>query len=481
MRAWKELTSLALQGTGKAEANPEPERHLLDEAAWHTLRKLAGHQPARIARISEAETEAPLETRPYVPPPAATRLEEILRTDDHEHLGEWLSIAASVHKLVPPSLLPALLERGEEQSQLRSTILEVGGHRVLWLAAQNEEWAFAAIADPPEAFKSGIRTARVAALAELRRQDPAAALATLIQGWAQEGGDDRTALLPELEIGLGPGDEDFLTRATTDGRKEVRNTATDLLARLPTSALIARMTSRADAWIRFRRGVLGGKLEVTPPAECDADMIADGIEPKAPKGIGERAHWMRQVLARVPPTHWAPECLEASTKSEWREALLMGWIEATVRFGDTRWCVMLLEHYVPRRDQGNLAVSFQNLVRSAPLPAIEAAILDQLKRAPAYAILIATARTDRLSATVSGPLMRALELEFTKQDKQQREQWLSAQTRQLRASLDPSVLPDAIAFADRATQAGATLAGAGLQSLTVSLEYRAEMAKEILS
>jgi len=479
MRTWKELTSLALQGTGKAAANPEPERHLLDEAAWHTLRRLAGHQPAKITRI--AETEAATETRPYVATPAAGRLEEILRTDDHEHLVEWLFIAASVQKLVPPSLLPSLLERGEEQSQLRAAILEVGGHRVHWLAAQNDEWGFAAIADPLESLKSGVRTARVAALAELRRQDPAAALATLMQSWAQEGGDDRTSLLPVLEIGLGPGDEDFLTKATTDGRKEVRMIATDLLARLPTSALIARMTARADQWIRFRKGVLGSRLEVTPPAECDADMIADGIEPKAPKGTGERAHWMRQVLARVPPTHWAPEYLEAGAKSEWSEALLLGWIEAAARFGDTRWCVMLLEHYMPRRDQGNLAAGFQNLVRYAPAAAIEAAILDQLKRSPAYAILIATARTDRLSPAVSAPLMRALELEFTKQDKQQREQWLAGMTRPLRPRLDPSVLSDAIAFADRATQAGATFAGASLQALAANLEYRAEMAKEILS
>jgi hypothetical protein len=77
--------------------------------------------------------------------------------------------------------------------------------------------------------------------------------------------------------------------------------------------------------------------------------------------------------------------------------------------------------------------------------------------------------------------MRALELEFTQQDKQQREQWLAVMTRNLRTRLDPSVLPDAIAFADRATQADAAFAGASLQALAVSLEYRAEMAKEILS
>ena len=120
MRTWKELTSLALQGTGKAAANPEPERHLLDEAAWHTLRRLAGHQPAKITRI--AETEAATETRPYVATPAAGRLEEILRTDDHEHLVEWLFIAASVQKLIPSRRTA----RPEEAStEARSSTIEV--------------------------------------------------------------------------------------------------------------------------------------------------------------------------------------------------------------------------------------------------------------------------------------------------------------------------------------------------------------------
>src|SRR5262249_36022525 len=179
------LAATALEGTGKTGTTTDAERRLLSEASWHALRRLAGHQPARFPP-AEAK-QSPAETRPRVSRRAAARLEEILRGDDHEHLGEWLSIAAAADKLVPPSLLPPLLEQGAARPDLRTGIVKVGGQRVGWLASQNEEWAFAAIADPIEAFTAGVRSARVAALQELRRQDPTKALATLAAGWSKEG------------------------------------------------------------------------------------------------------------------------------------------------------------------------------------------------------------------------------------------------------------------------------------------------------
>src|SRR5262249_1461114 len=328
---------------------------------------------------------------------------------------------------------------------------------------------------------AGVRGARVAALQELRRQDPAKALATLAEGWSKEGGEDRAALLPVLAIGLGPADEQFLTAATHDGRKEVRAAAADLLARLPQSALIARMTARADIWVRYRKGVLGGRLEVSPPMECDARMVADGIEPKAPKGVGERAFWMRQVLALVPTSHWPVEYLEAASKSEWAAPLLHGWMEAAARFGDARWCALLIDHHMQQRDRGNLSAAFQNLVRATPAPAIERAILDQLQRAPSNALELVAKRSDRLSPQVSAALMRALQSALTVRDQRHQEHWLYTMTRYLKSRLDPVILPDVLRFAEQTAQAGAPWASEGLQSLAATLEYRAEMAKEILS
>jgi Family of unknown function (DUF5691) len=480
MRPWSALIAAALEGTtrstGSGPVQDDPQRRLLSEAAWHTLVRLAGQKAQTFTGTSAVE--APAESLPLVSRAAASRLEEILRSDDREHIGEWLDLAARARKRVPPSLLPSLLERGAEKSELRGTIIATGGARLGWLAAQNEEWAYAAIADPAEAFSSGIRAARAAALGLLRRQDPAAALALLAAGWSKEGGDDRVALIHVLAIGLGPGDEPFLTEATTDGRKEVRTAAADLLARLPTSVLIGRMTARADSWIRFKKGMLGGKLEVIPPTECTPEMVADGIEPKPPKGVGERAFWLRQVVALVPPSHWSPAIFDAALKTDWAQPLLDGWTAAAVRFGDAQWCEVLLEHYVGVKERYQVQASMRSLIRALPRAALEDMIERQMRRSPRIAIELAAMSEEWFTARLSTTLFAALEQEFRRGQKQQ-DYWLSDMTRTLKRQLDPSVLPEVVASVDRATKGDASPAAEAFQAMAATLEYRAEMAKEI--
>ena len=479
MRTWKALTAVALEGTSKGPvADDKPERQLLKEAGWHTLTRLAARRPDRFA---VADTwPAPDERRALVSRAAAARLEEILRTDDREHLREWLAIASRAGKRVPASLLPPLLERGAEAPALRRDIMSAGGLRVGWLAHHNEEWAFADIADPDEAFKSGIRAARVAALAVLRQNDPASALETLAASWQQEGGDDRTALIAVLAVGLGPHDEQFLTSATSDGRKEVRTAAAALLARLPTSALIARMTARADTYIHFKKGMRGAKLEVSPPAECTEEMIKDGIEPKPPKGVGEKAHWLRQVVALVPPSHWMTEIVQPGLKSEWAEALLVGWTEAAVRFQDASWCNVLIEHYLGVKERWKIQAHLQSLVRATPPASLESLIDRKLGSVPRVGLELVMMSGEQLSAGLSERVMNALEQELRRWQKQQ-DYWLAQVTRTLRAQLDPVVLPKVVAATDRALTADAPPAAEALQALAATLEYRAEMAKEILN
>lgn len=476
MRAWRELTAIALEGTAKTAGDGDAQRRLLSEAAWHTLTRLAGRKTETFTAATA--TEAPGEELPLVSRAAATRLEEILRSEDREHLGEWLQLAAHTRKRVPPSLLPPLLERGEEKSDLRADILATGGARVGWLAGQNEEWAYAAIADPQEAFKTGIRSARVAALAVLRRQDPVAALATLADGWSREGGDNRAALISVLAVGLGTADEPFLTEATTDGREEVRATAADLLARLPTSALIGRMVARADSWINFKKGMLGAKFEVTPPTDCTPDMVADGIDPKPPNGIGERAHWLRQVVALVPPARWSQEIFDPGIRSYWQEPLLVGWTEATVRFRDAAWCELLIEHYLGVKERYKIQGRLQSLVQATPKPTLEALIERHLRKDPRSALELASRSTERCGPQISVALVRGLEQVVPRRQAQQ-DYGLAGIARNLRQQLDPAVLPDVIAAADRAVHAEAELASEAFQGLAAALEYRAEMAKEI--
>jgi hypothetical protein len=157
-------------------------------------------------------------------------------------------------------------------------------------------------------------------------------------------------------------------------------------------------------------------------------------------------------------------------------------MESAARFGDPRWCVLLIEHQLARDDRKSLDhASFRKLIRATPADAIEAAILNQLKRNPGHALLLASGRTDRLSLQVSVGLMSALERVFTTRDQRQQELWITTLARYMRARLDPGIVPDVLALTDKLAQAGAPSASESLQSLAATLEYRAEMAKEILS
>jgi hypothetical protein len=281
-------------------------------------------------------------------------------------------------------------------------------------------------------------------------------------------------------VGLGQGDEDFLTQAMADGRKDVRATAADLLARLPGSALIKRMTERADTWIRYRKSLLGGKLEVTPPAECDAAMVADGIEAKAPKNIGERAHWLRQVLSHVPPSHWTGEVLELGAKSEWADPLVLGWIDAATRFRDAEWCELLIEHHVRRSDRDTILPRLQELVRATPRPALEAVLARNLQRVPQTSFTLAAMANQRFSLDGSRTLLRGVQGVMAQRDQRLQQYCVHVFARQLSSNLDADLLSEVVVF-DKQIEQSAPWASQQLQLLATNLEYRAEMAKEIRS
>ena len=71
----------------------------------------------------------------------------------------------------------------------------------------------------------------------------------------------------------------------------------------------ARIGVRSGGWpsglVRCVRQPIGSALAVTPPEECDAAMKRDGIDPKPPAGIGERAWWLDQIVSAAPLDTWS--------------------------------------------------------------------------------------------------------------------------------------------------------------------------------
>lgn len=380
MEVWNELLRVALLGTERQGPTLPPsdnalgqvlsklkaedrEGTLLSAAAAISLYRGAGRLAAKRAAPA---APAPAEKLPRISARSAQHLAAMLEGQHDAVLNEWLAAAGAARRRVPEEKLPALLELGAKADALRDGIANVLGQRGTWLAAQNPAWSFvgggatADAADQLQLWETGDRVARVAVLRRMRRSDPAKAREMLRATWKQDAPDDRAEFAAEFQAGLSADDEPFLEEMLDDKRKEVRNAGVELLARLPESKWVRRMTERTRpllAYTAAKKGLMAklskstAKLEVTLPAECDKAMQRDGIglKPPASEKIGEKAWWLQQMLAATPPATWSSvwgaepgEILQAC-KGEWLDLLMQGFATATVRFNDDRWARALLE------------------------------------------------------------------------------------------------------------------------------------------
>jgi len=363
MTGWPEMLATALVGTDRrstsaAATGTDPARDLLEQAAACSVYRRAGVRPVRGLTAPES---APVETTPTVSEAAAATLADLLVNTEFavtEYRGgfvaEWLTLAVARNRRIPPELLPALLDAGRRRTELRPLIVAAGGLRTGWLAAQNPEWTYltAEVAESmadPVFWHEGTKDQRAGYLTDARRADPVAARDLLAADWPTLPPDERAQLLAILATGLGPDDEEFLEHALGDRRKEVRDAAVVLLAKLPGSAFNARMADRAHACLRVR----GGRISVEPPTECDNGMRRDGILPKTHSGKGERAFWLEQILAGTPLstlTSIAPaDYLTLSIEEGWDTPVLHGLAQAAAAQRDPAWAAALLDVLEPQK------------------------------------------------------------------------------------------------------------------------------------
>jgi hypothetical protein len=153
----------------------------------------------------------------------------------------------------------------------------------------------------------------------------------------------------------------------------VREAAQSLLAHLPESAFVGRMTARADAMLSFKRSALarvglgkGGSLVVSPPESMDKDADADrdGLG-KPPQGVGAKAYWLARTLAAVPVGHWEArfelepaELVAAAEATDWAGTVCEGWARSAIvgEAASAEWLGALWEMFL-RSDEKTVAKS----------------------------------------------------------------------------------------------------------------------------
>ena len=394
MNTWNSLVKNALLGTGNGFTPPaapdtlqetlasipndDRDVALLSTAALIGVAYLAGRIPDKLNEFGEA---SPLEAQQYISDEASVFLKRILDGEYQDVLPEFLSITSSLGRIVPPETLPALLGLG--RNKLRRSVLPVIGERGKWLARHNPSWTYAlGREDESDVWENGTRSERVDLLERVREYNAKHALELIQSTWEVDPYEERAAFVATLRNSLSLEDEPFLETCLDDPRKEVRDSALDLLIRLPESRHSARMAARLLPLLVYKSSILkGATIQVTLPQQVDASAKRDGVTASAiSKKMGKQANLLAQMISLIPPSFWSqkwnqtPEkLLQAALKSEWKEALISGWYLGVVRSKDPEWAAAIAEMIVKQSGVQAITVEmdFRDLARLIPVERFE--------------------------------------------------------------------------------------------------------------
>ncbi len=373
---WPAVLRIALLGTRQcAEAVPEVdlghlppaenrEQQLLLTAGALALVRKAGFLPP----ASPAPPKAPAETKQPLGPQGRALLKQVLASPHlRTHLlRDYLRQVAEHSRLVPPALLPDVLDWLQAEKSAALPLVAPLGERGRWLAAQNPDWqpllAADSAVDSTEAdWHTGTLPQRQFFLENLLRTDPARAAQLLAATLPQESAATQAALLGTLAAlpPAAPLPTEFgpvLAPLLASRAKEARQTAARWLARTAESPLLPRLWARAEPLLRLKRKLLGSDaLEITLPTWA-ADWQRDGIEQKSADYTGgEKAGQLGQLLALLPPSRWAAawevsptQAVALAAASDWANVLLPAWLRAARLHHEADFAHALLLHETQR-------------------------------------------------------------------------------------------------------------------------------------
>ena len=291
--------------------------------------------------------------RPACSPATARFLERMLNQQHTDLLPELLALLDAAGQRLGDELLPHALAHGARVPRFRPALLPVLGERGRWLAAVNPDWRYAAVelGDPRSLRAAWERdpAGRAALATTLRQGDPAAALRLIEATWREDADAPRRELLATLATGLSMADESFLERALDDRDAQVRHKAAALLASLPDSRLVRRMTASAGGILTLD----GGHLTPRFPPAIPQTMVRDGVgrPPAGPPSANDRTRLLMQTVGVIPPCHWETalgatpdEIVAAAGPGRWPRTLISALAAATVRHPDPRWLAAILAY-----------------------------------------------------------------------------------------------------------------------------------------
>jgi hypothetical protein len=426
-----ELTKIALLGTGKTPstgatlgshpADATVDQVVSDDREHLLLLRLGAravcNQCGQVPRrdVPAVPIAPPERARVIDSPTLVDLVRSVVGTRNWPLLVEFLGLIATEQLVLPPQLLPEMLDLKDDE--VREALRPTLGERGRWLSQFRDDWQWArgrpvtadeSIGDLQRTWDEGNTDERRSALETVRRLQPELARTWLAEGIAKEKAEVRLAFLECWQTGLTADDQPFLEERLADQSEKVRTLVASLLSRLPTSELAQRMVQRADAMLRAEKGGLLRKKQsiiCSPPEEIEKSWERDGIPKKPPAGMGNKAFWIERVLACVAPSHWSrrfesdpADLLTQVGSDSFAENVINGWTDAAISCSvsdleSRAWLPALATHWLASRGRGAVQghLNPRNpssprliaLLKALPNTDAEAAILRLLEEGPA--------------------------------------------------------------------------------------------------
>lgn len=332
---------------------------LLEACGAEAVYRFAGYRPARDV---PPLAPAPTEDRAFASSTVAAAAEGWFSRLTPPVILEFARELERAGLLIPPELLPTVL--AIEDRRLRIALAPSLGARGRWLAALDGDaaaWAAPSrestvLEELRTTFERGTIDERVAALADCRKIDRGESRRWLEEAFASEKAENRRRLLETLESDAGPDDEAFLETARHDRSTQVAALATRVLAEMPSSKLVSRLTKRAGQILRGSRNWLRKlSLRVELPKEIPEDWKQDAGGEDRVGQKSEKWNLVLAILRAVPLVHWekefgaTPEALVgAIAEDEDADAVACGWTASLARDAnarrDGRWWSALFDY-----------------------------------------------------------------------------------------------------------------------------------------
>jgi hypothetical protein len=278
-----------------------PSRRLLITAAALTVENKARWH----LRKSDTSALVPSagEDRPICGPQTTRLLTLMLGRHYERVLYEFLLTLDEHEQRIPEEMLPMLLSYGQgAKLEVQTAIVQAMGARGTWLGRNaSDSWNWLSTNQPDPLGAESSTEQRIAALQNMRKQDPAVAREKLQESWSQEPQHERPDLVACLKVNLSMDDEPFLEGLLDGESEDTRQMVIGLLGQLPESRLCKRMIRRIIPFISLDRYPNSQKmhLEIVEPSELSDSWLRDGVKRYDPWGTQ-----FQYIIGFIAPHYW---------------------------------------------------------------------------------------------------------------------------------------------------------------------------------